>query len=91
MRALSVSATHHIQASRLLKKVQMQGGARCEVRRVLTRTSQRRASVPTPQMGLFQQPARLRIHSRLSVRLANTSRHSPHIRQRFRVSTKEPR
>ena len=45
--------------SRLLKKVQMQGGARCEARGVLTRTSQRRASAPTRQMGLFQQPARL--------------------------------
>jgi len=44
--------------SRLLKKVQMQGGARCGVRDVLTRTSQRRASAPTRQMGLFQQPAR---------------------------------
>ena len=58
---------------RLLKKVQMQGGApgthppdgcRCEA--YLVRTSQRRASVgePTaggsPQMGLFQQPARFR-------------------------------
>src|SRR5574337_130792 len=56
---------------RLLKKVQMQGGVpdthpqdgcRCET--YLVRTSQRRASagVPTeggsPQMGLFQQPAR---------------------------------
>ena len=48
----------------LLKKVQMQGGvthpsdgypARCEA--YLVRTSQRRASAPTPQMGLFQQPA----------------------------------
>ena len=45
---------------RLLKKVQMQGGARCEVRGVRTRTSQRRASAPTRQMGLFQQPARAR-------------------------------
>ena len=43
---------------RLLKTVQMQGGARCEVRDVLTRTSQRRASAPTRQMGLFQQPAK---------------------------------
>ena len=43
---------------RLLKKVQMQGGARCEVRGVLTGTSQHRASAPTPQMGLFQQPAK---------------------------------
>jgi hypothetical protein len=43
---------------RLRKKVQMQGGARCEARGVLGRTSQRRASAPTPQMGLFQQPAR---------------------------------
>ena len=50
---------------RLLKKVQMQGGApgthpqdgcRCEA--YLVRTPQRRASAPTPQMGLFQQPAR---------------------------------
>ncbi len=38
--------------------VQMQGGARCEVRGVLGCTSQRRASAPTPQMGLFQQPAK---------------------------------
>jgi quinone-modifying oxidoreductase subunit QmoC len=45
-------------APRLLKKVQMQGGARCEVRGVLTRTPQRRASAPTRQMGLFQQPAK---------------------------------
>jgi hypothetical protein len=45
---------------RLLKKVQMQGGARCEARGVLTRTSQRRASAPTRQMGLFQQPAKER-------------------------------
>jgi subfamily B ATP-binding cassette protein MsbA len=43
---------------RLLKKVQMQGGARSEARGVLVRTAQRRASAPTPQMGLFQQPAR---------------------------------
>jgi hypothetical protein len=42
---------------RLLKKVQMQGGARCEARGVLTRTPQPRASAPTRQMGLFQQPA----------------------------------
>ena len=50
---------------RLLKNVQMQGGApgthpqdgcRCEA--YLVRTPQRRASAPTPQMGLFQQPAR---------------------------------
>ena len=50
---------------RLLKKVQMQGGApgthpqdgcRCEA--YLVRTPQRRASAPTPQMGLFQQPVR---------------------------------
>jgi hypothetical protein len=50
---------------RLLKKVQMQGGApgthpqdgcRCEA--YLVRTPQRRASAPTPQMGLFQQPAK---------------------------------
>ena len=46
---------------RLLKKVQMQGGARGAARDVLTRTSQRRASGPTPQMGLFQQPARFRL------------------------------
>ena len=60
-------------STRLLKKVQMQGGApgthpedgcRCEA--YLVRTSQRRASagVPTeggsPQMGLFQQPASAR-------------------------------
>ena len=44
-------------APRLLKEVQMQGGSRCEVRGVLTGTSQRRARAPTPQMGLFQQPA----------------------------------
>jgi hypothetical protein len=43
---------------RLLKKVQMQGGARFETRGVLTRTPQRRESAPTPQMGLFQQPDR---------------------------------
>jgi hypothetical protein len=36
----------------------MQGGVRGEVRGVLTRTPQRRASAPTRQMGLFQQPAR---------------------------------
>jgi hypothetical protein len=41
---------------RLLKKVQMQGGVRGEARDVLIRTSQRRVSAPTPQMGLFQQP-----------------------------------
>src|SRR3989338_5672808 len=50
---------------RLLKKVQMQGGVpgthpqdgcRCEA--YLVCTSQRRASPPTPQMGLFQQPAK---------------------------------
>ena len=51
----------HSFTPRLLKKVQMQGGARCETRGVLTRTSQRRASAPTRQMGLFQQPAK-RIH-----------------------------
>jgi len=43
---------------RLLKKVQMQGGARSEARGVLTGTSQRRGSAPTPQMGLFQLPAK---------------------------------
>ena len=43
---------------RLLKKAQMQGGVRGEARGVLTGTSQRRASAPTQQMGLFQQPAR---------------------------------
>jgi hypothetical protein len=49
---------------RLLKKVQMQGGARGAgyprkwVGGVLVRTSQRRASAPTPQMGLFQQPVK---------------------------------
>ena len=41
---------------RLLKKAQLQGGARREA--YLVRTSQRRASAPTPQMGLFQQPAK---------------------------------
>jgi len=50
---------------RLLKKVQMQGGApgthpqdgcRCEA--YMVRTPQRRASAPTPQMGLFEQPAK---------------------------------
>ncbi len=44
--------------TRLLKKVQMQGGARSEAQGVLTGTSQRRGSAPTPQMGLFQQPER---------------------------------
>jgi quinol-cytochrome oxidoreductase complex cytochrome b subunit len=44
-------------APRLLKKVKMQGGARCEVRDVLTGTSQHCASAPTQQVGLFQQPA----------------------------------
>jgi len=50
---------------RLLKKIQMQGGAPgthpsgwVQARGVLTRTSQRRASAPTRQMGLFQQPAK---------------------------------
>jgi hypothetical protein len=43
--------------SGLLKKAQVQGGKRGEVRGVLTRTPQRRASAPTQQMGLFQQPA----------------------------------
>jgi predicted AAA+ superfamily ATPase len=42
---------------RLLKRAQMQGGARSEARGVLRATSQRRASAPTSQMGLFQQPA----------------------------------
>jgi hypothetical protein len=53
--------------SRLLKKVQMQGGAGCEARGVLIRTSQRRASAGgthpedgSQQMGLFEQPAGLR-------------------------------
>jgi hypothetical protein len=50
---------------RLVKKAQMQGGTpgthpqdgcRCEA--YLVRTSQRRVSAPTPQMGLFQQPVR---------------------------------
>ncbi len=44
--------------TRLLKKVQMQGGARSEAQGVLTGTSQRRGSAPTPQMGLFQQAER---------------------------------
>ena len=55
----------HLFSFRLLKKVQMQGdapgthpqdGCRCEA--YLVRTPQRRASAPTPQMGLFQQPAK---------------------------------
>ena len=51
---------------RLLKKAQLQGGARREA--YLVRTSQRRASAPTPHplpqrqrgemLGLFQQPAK---------------------------------
>jgi prepilin-type N-terminal cleavage/methylation domain-containing protein len=36
----------------------MQGGARGVARGVPTRTSQRRASAPTQQVGLFQQPGR---------------------------------
>jgi hypothetical protein len=33
-------------------------GTRCEA--YMVRTPQRRASAPTPQMGLFQQPDRIR-------------------------------
>ena len=43
---------------RLLKKVQMQGGARRAERGVLRVRRSERPSAPTPQMGLFQQPAR---------------------------------
>ena len=50
-------------SARLLKKVQVQGGVRCEVRGVLgpyVAAPRERAGYPSggwvPQMGLFQQP-----------------------------------